>query len=310
MESVGSYIKRERQLRGFSLEEISRATKISLRYLSALEADNYNSLPAEAFVKGFLRSYAQCIGLDPHEVMLVYEQSRGEAEPPGKDISDKTEKKVKKNLLPSKRIVLVGVLAAVGIVAVVYISLYWLEPQRESRSGTGITMVPSTSSDAETVGINGKGEQVKRVETADTSKEAVDKGITQRLTILPMRRAPQAGWTKATALTIMGGEESSARYLSREDGLVLRIHAISGTWVEVKIDALEFDEQLFLTRGDTREWTANDRILLTLGNSRGVKLELNGEEITIPDTEGNVLRNFPLTRNSLAGNDSRPPDGS
>jgi hypothetical protein len=68
--------------------------------------------------------------------------------------------------------------------------------------------------------------------------------------------------------------------------------------VEIKIDELGFDERLFLPQGNTREWSANDRILLTLGNTKGIELKLNGEKIEIPETEGKIIRNFPLTGSS------------
>ncbi len=74
MDSFGEYLKRERELRGVTLEEIANATNISVRFLVALENDDYSDLPAEVFVKGFIRAYAKCIGTDSNEVILAYEE--------------------------------------------------------------------------------------------------------------------------------------------------------------------------------------------------------------------------------------------
>ncbi|MFV1951110.1 MAG: RodZ domain-containing protein [Nitrospinota bacterium] len=74
MDSFGEYLKRERELRGVTLEEIANATNISVRFLVDLENDEYNDLPAEVFVKGFIRAYAKCIGTDSNEVILAYEE--------------------------------------------------------------------------------------------------------------------------------------------------------------------------------------------------------------------------------------------
>lgn len=74
MDSFGEYLKRERELRGVTLEEIVNATNISTSLLIAIENDDYSELPAEVFVKGFIRSYAKCIGTDPNEVVLAYEE--------------------------------------------------------------------------------------------------------------------------------------------------------------------------------------------------------------------------------------------
>ena len=73
METLGQYLKRERTLRQINLEEISAATKIHLRVLKKLEDDDYASLPAPTFVKGFLKSYAKYLGLDPEDVAYRYE---------------------------------------------------------------------------------------------------------------------------------------------------------------------------------------------------------------------------------------------
>ena len=122
MESVGSYIKRERDIRGITLEDISRSTKISIRFLKAIEADDYDSLPAETFLKGFLRSYAQSIGLDPQEAMLVYEQSKVSEAPGEKDYSKKTSTPAKEKSSKSINVKLVtaGVAVAVCLIVLIY----------------------------------------------------------------------------------------------------------------------------------------------------------------------------------------------
>ena len=70
MESIGAYLKKQREMRKVSLEEISRSTKISLKCLKALEEDDLKSLPGEVFAKGFVRSYAKSVGLDADEAEL------------------------------------------------------------------------------------------------------------------------------------------------------------------------------------------------------------------------------------------------
>lgn len=72
MESFGKYLKRERELRGISLDEISRATKIRKSILEAIEADCIEDLPSEIFVVGFIKAYARYIGLDPEDVVMRY----------------------------------------------------------------------------------------------------------------------------------------------------------------------------------------------------------------------------------------------
>ena len=77
VENFGSYIKHERELRGVPLEEISRITKIHIRFLEALEDNRFDELPGEVFIKGYIRSYANIIGSDVDEMLNSYEESIG-----------------------------------------------------------------------------------------------------------------------------------------------------------------------------------------------------------------------------------------
>jgi cytoskeletal protein RodZ len=72
MSSFGETLKRERELRQISLREIAEATKINLRYLDALERDDFRHLPGGVFNKGFVRAYAQFIGIDPDMMVMAY----------------------------------------------------------------------------------------------------------------------------------------------------------------------------------------------------------------------------------------------
>lgn len=70
--SFGDELRRERLLREVALEEISEATKISLRLLTALERSDLAKLPAPVFTRGFIRAYCLHLGLDPVEKINTY----------------------------------------------------------------------------------------------------------------------------------------------------------------------------------------------------------------------------------------------
>ena len=72
---VGQDLKRERELRGISLEEIAEVTKINPRFLRELEGGNLDALPGEFFVRGIIREYAKYLGLDEHDVLNNYLES-------------------------------------------------------------------------------------------------------------------------------------------------------------------------------------------------------------------------------------------
>src|SRR5215218_9408716 len=70
--AFGDWLRRQREMREISLRDIADRTKISLRYLEAMEDDRFDLLPAPVFAKGFLREYARYIGLSPDEVVNHY----------------------------------------------------------------------------------------------------------------------------------------------------------------------------------------------------------------------------------------------
>jgi cytoskeletal protein RodZ len=71
-ETLGQYLRRERESRTMSLEELSKATRIGLPYLEALERDDFNFFPQREFIRGFLKGYARQLGLNLEEVLGRY----------------------------------------------------------------------------------------------------------------------------------------------------------------------------------------------------------------------------------------------
>jgi cytoskeletal protein RodZ len=70
--SFGEELRREREIRGISLKEIADATKISKRFLEAIERNDHKTLPAPVFTRGFVREYARYLGLNSDEMVSRY----------------------------------------------------------------------------------------------------------------------------------------------------------------------------------------------------------------------------------------------
>jgi cytoskeletal protein RodZ len=69
----GEHLRREREMRGVSLDEIATATRISARYLEALENEEWDQLPGGVFNRGFIRAVARFLGLDEDSLVTEYE---------------------------------------------------------------------------------------------------------------------------------------------------------------------------------------------------------------------------------------------
>lgn len=85
--TLGQFLRQERERRGITIEQVASATRISVRSLLALEADQYGDLPAKPFVRGFVTSYARFIHLDPQEILTRFDDfiSQKVSERPARD---------------------------------------------------------------------------------------------------------------------------------------------------------------------------------------------------------------------------------
>ncbi len=81
MSSFGETLRRERELRGIDLREVAEATKISVRFLQALENGRIDILPGGIFPRAFVRQYAAYLGLDPERTVAEFMYANIGAEP-------------------------------------------------------------------------------------------------------------------------------------------------------------------------------------------------------------------------------------
>ncbi|HJK98209.1 MAG TPA: helix-turn-helix domain-containing protein [Polyangiaceae bacterium LLY-WYZ-14_1] len=81
-QQVGGHLRREREARQVSLEELSQTTRIPLRTLDLIEDGRFDDLPGDVFVRGFLKAYARALGLSEDEVLARYDGLRASHPPP------------------------------------------------------------------------------------------------------------------------------------------------------------------------------------------------------------------------------------
>jgi cytoskeleton protein RodZ len=81
MESFGEKLRRTRENLNYSIEQASRDTNISKRYLIALENEDFSVFPGETYLKGFLTNYAEYLGLDGQELVNIYKNMKIQEQP-------------------------------------------------------------------------------------------------------------------------------------------------------------------------------------------------------------------------------------
>lgn len=259
--SFGEELRREREIRGISLKEISDATKISKRFLEAIERNDHKTLPAPVFTRGFVREYARYLGLNAEEMVNRYnfaaagddriEKPRFEpvAPQPVKDLPKKQSPK--RGIPPAfaridrNIILLVLIVAALG-------------------------------------GVSWWAIQHKRFDF-DSAKTDTSAAV-----IVPPKPAPSPAPVVPT--------QSAA---PQDDRLHLTLEVTNNSWVTLEADGKTVvnDE---LRAGEHRTFEAqNEFRFRTIGNAAGVALTLNGIKIPALGKDGEVVKNRTYDRDSL-----------
>ena len=136
---VGNALKTERELRGISLEEISREMNITLRYLTALENEEFTLIPGDFYVKYYIKCYLKALGADETNFFNKYKEyldhlfSKKETEP-----HDLYIEKLRYARFRRKRIIRGAILAAAALTVVAISAYLLLAPRKASPKEAGL----------------------------------------------------------------------------------------------------------------------------------------------------------------------------
>jgi transcriptional regulator with XRE-family HTH domain len=259
--SFGEELRREREIRGISLKEIADATKISKRFLDAIERNDHQTLPAPVFTRGFVREYARYVGLNAEEMVNRYNfaalrDDRIEKPPelqkypqtPVRDITPKPP--AKRGIPPAFAIVNRHVIATALIVAALVAVVWWAVHNKRF----DLDMSPETTA-------------------------SIPVTTTRVLAPVP---PPVA-----------------AAPAPDDSMLHLIVDITSNSWVVLEADGntVYSDEMM---KGDHRVFDASQQFRFrTIGNAAGVTLTFNGEKVPPLGGEGDVIKNRVFDRDAL-----------
>jgi cytoskeletal protein RodZ len=123
-ETIGRVLRRAREESGLELQQVSQVTRIRYFYLDAIEKGNFDRLPGPAYAAGFIRTYADFLGLDPDGVIQGYRQERDRPKAEGNLTFPTPEQETR---IPGAALLLIGLLTAV----LAYGGWYYLSERRD-----------------------------------------------------------------------------------------------------------------------------------------------------------------------------------
>lgn len=254
----GRYLKAVRLEKKISLEQVAEQTRIGMGNLLLVEQENHEQLPAEVFVKGFLRAYAAAVGADGDEAVRLYES--------GLDVAQKNaepETSDGKSRRRSRRRLIVGFGLLLGIIGVSIAALSFLRPTPGTQQP--LLSPPPIVEDKPVV---------KDKPLAEDKPVIAEKPI--------VKDEPAAAEPLSPAGLPAEPEKTTPEKLS------LQITAQENTWIKVIVDEKESTEYS-LKPGDDIELEATTGYNLLIGNAGGVKLALNGKPVALAGESGQVV---------------------
>lgn len=265
----GEHLKRERELRGVSLEEVSVATRIPARYLDAIESEQWELLPGGVFNRGYVRSIARFLGLGEDDLLAEYElasrPAREAAAPP-----PKADDPPPRDLTPLY--LFVG--GCVVVVILLGVSVHMLRPRvanwLKSKSAhaaaaepLGMPAVASSDTSAAFVAKNPAAAPATIPAVAERKQPAVKPAV-------PAVAAPVAPPVSSVAKGTTSAAAGSSGTLE------LKLEVTKKTKVMVNGDGRVLVSRS-LGPGETRTFQANDHFDVAAKDPGAVRLALNGQ---------------------------------
>lgn len=283
---IGATLRKARQDVGVTLDDVEYETKIRKRYLEALEREDYGDLPSAVYARGFLKTYANYLGLDGEELSqelknrweTVQERQRREAAPkeshPRSRWARGTSGGLSARHVRHRRIsplAILGLVLALVLVAAAFSGLYWLgqNSRATQEAPRGQANQPEQSPDdgrpSEPGGAS-EGEQ-STIPTTDqpTNGEAADGFGTERTS--KAEAAPSLPEVVQVTVTV---EQVPA-------------------WLSVQTDGAIVFEQV-AQPGFSQTFEAGRQVAVWTGNAGAVRLEINGQDYGALGAPGEVKR--------------------
>jgi len=315
--SFGDKLRMEREKQGYTLAQASQDTKIRQHYLSALEEEDFGSLPARVYSIGFVASYARFLKLDPDRLVsefknLAYSSEPAEPPPvepvPGKILG-----------FPIRNVLAATIFLALAIWLGSYVSGYKTNraitpPPQVEQPNTPIPESPIitdnltlaiTAEQPSWVSVSGDGvvQYTGTMQVGETksfsAKEKIDLrtgnagGIKLQLNgnlIPPLGNPGQVAdktFTRSDAGADIAAVTTTNPVVPSTAGLNLEVKALQRSWVQVEADgALVYSQNMAV--GEMKTFTAVERMEIKTGNAGGIALTLNGQPVESLGAAGQI----------------------
>ncbi|HEX6591447.1 MAG TPA: RodZ domain-containing protein [Moraxellaceae bacterium] len=278
----GQRLQKARELRGLSVEQVARELNLSARFVQAMEADAYKELPEPAFVRGYMRRYAQLVKLSPDDIAGKFDQCyAADQETPPPDARPVNPIQLLGEIARPRRWKKLLPWISLGFILVLLLGFLW---NGLANRKTTVVDAPPLAQEPPAVASPAPA----AVEVPAAAAPATAPAATPVMNVLPQPAAPSALPAPAPAPAAAAPAVAApvAATVSGPDSLVITLSAES--WVSVR-DA----SQPLITSGNKPAGQISLRgkapFYVNIGNAPAATLALNGKAVDLkPHTQGAV----------------------
>jgi cytoskeletal protein RodZ len=260
-ETLGSYLKNQRESKKISLREVTKNTRVREYMLKAIEEDRHDLLPAATYVKGFLLAYAKYLNLDRNDILLRYERVlkgepvKREPVPPPPAPSPKPKQKTSWS---TKQTWVVGGVIVASFIVFYFFSPYSSKPLIEPGPEKPILEEKSPVASSPPVTATTRAPEEK---TAVGEKK-------------PLAPSPPVTTTNS---------------VPEKKPFSLQMKAVEETWVSLQVEG-QSEKEMTFKPGEGLSVLASNRIHMIIGNAGGLNLIWNGKVLDKFGKSGEVVK--------------------
>jgi len=296
-EDFGSYLKSERELRGVTLDELHSKTMIPVRFLLALENNQFDELPEEVFIKGYIRSIAKVIGAQEYEVLSTYMDIKKTA--PSIDTNNPSTLDQKHSTLDPKFIFVLSliILFLSGIAWGINILIHKFNKDSTESIPTLSKQKQSKSKEEPVNNLSAGNGKIDDTSPALTTSELspTTSAISSKI---PIEKSPNnlsrksAGDLKNLSATVNNEDPASSTESNMPLKLTIRVKG--DVWLNIMVDDSPV-ESFILTKGSEKIFYGKKQYLINAGNKNLIDLTLNGTAINFQNgNKEDTVTNFTI----------------
>lgn len=292
MGSFGERLRREREMRGISLDEIATATKISARNLKALEDEKFSQLPGGIFNKGFVRAYAKFLGIDEEQMVAEYAAASQEFESVREqkfrsDLSkvefrrpdDEEQREI--SLQPKSQWGTIAVIVLIAVAAFGGWQFYkkWKAERQQAQTAPVIVAPASQVQTSTPTAPAGADISAVAATTNTLAQPSLSTGAKQNPSDQSKLNDPKVkDGTEADANQSVTPLKEADLPTSADGPIDVKIHANQDSWISITADGKNIMKGT-LPAASEKAVRAKEKVVVVLGNVGGVDVSFNGKPL-------------------------------